>query len=56
MEIKCGICRHQADAAKFIPEKSGPEDPDWECPKCGCGVFVPGPIPGEFLKKVEVQP
>lgn len=56
MEIKCGICGHQSDAERFLPENVGilPEDisgpgPDWVCPSCLSDLYVPATLTPEDL-------
>lgn len=53
MEIKCGICGHRGDADEFTPKQAGPDDPDWECPNCGCGVITPATLTDDFFQAVQ---
>lgn len=54
MQITCGICRHRDDAGKFVPRHQDPYGPDWVCPKCECGVYVPATLAAEDLFTIEV--
>ena len=49
--ITCGICGYSGDAEEFTPERTCQDDPDWRCPECLCGVFVPVTVvPSDFFE------
>ena len=48
MQIKCGFCEYRGDADEFVPrdQECGP---DWICPKCLLGVYVPATLTADDL-------
>jgi predicted nucleic-acid-binding Zn-ribbon protein len=51
--ITCGICGFSGDAMNFTPPDQE-DGPDWICPKCGCGVYVPATLTADDFISFEV--
>jgi len=52
MQIKCGFCEYLGNAEEFVPrdQECGP---DWICPKCLLGTYVPATLTVEELISIE---
>jgi hypothetical protein len=48
MQITCGFCKYQGEADEFTPRDQAC-GPDWVCPKCLVGTYVPSTLTADDL-------